>query len=230
MTAAPLDRSGYVDAIREFFDVQYKRHERYWWRSGNRYSLDPTQHTPFQAKALQLAIGMTPGRVLDVGAGEGADAIRLAKLGYAVDAIELSSVGCEKIERFARNENVKINIINESVISAELECDAYDVIVMSGLLHYIEEKVQVLQKIKRASTPESLHVISLFSTATPVPAEHTAVPVFPDDEDGAVERFYLDEKLLHLVYLRGKLERSHPGFVHHEHSFINQIVRLTETT
>lgn len=72
--------------------------------------------------------------------------------------------------------------------------------------------------------------MSLFSTATPVPAEHAAAPVFPDDEHGVVEGFYLQEQLIQLIYLRGKLEQSHPGFADHEHSFINQIVRLAERT
>jgi len=51
------------------------------------------------------------------------------------------------------------------------------------------------------------------------------------DPDGVciMPRFYLSEQLLQLVYLRGKLERSHPGFANHTHSFINQIVRLAES-
>jgi len=70
--------------------------------------------------------------------------------------------------------------------------------------------------------------MSLFSTVTPIPVEHTVVPVFPDDEQGIVEKFYLGEQLLQVFYLRRKLERSHPGFAHHEHSFINQIARLVD--
>jgi hypothetical protein len=60
----------------------------------------------------------------------------------------------------------------------------------------------------------------------PVPAEHATAPVFPDHEHGIVEGFYSGEQLLQLAYVREKLERSHPGFAHHRHSFINQIVRL----
>jgi SAM-dependent methyltransferase len=214
--------------VQEFFDEQYRRHERYWWKGSNRYTLDPARHTPFNAKVLQLAIERTRGRVLDVGAGEGADSIRLAKLGYSVDAVELSSVACEKMEKFACDEGVKINIINESALSVDLEEDIYNVVVMNGSLHYVEDKVRLLQKMKQASTLRALHVMSLFSDATPVPAEHAMTPVFPDEEGGVVEGFYRDDELLQLSYVRGKPERSHPGFAHHAHSFINQIVRLAE--
>jgi SAM-dependent methyltransferase len=226
MIDASIVHPSYVGAVREFFDEQYRRHARYWWKGDNRYSLDPTQHTAFHAKVLQLAIEKPPGRVLDVGAGEGADAIRLAKLGYDVDAIELSPIACEKMERFARDEGVRLNVINESVLSAGLEGDVYDMVVMNGSLHYIREKAELLQRVKRASTSGALHVMSLFSSVTPVPAEHATAPVFPDHEHGIVEGFYSGEQLLQLAYVREKLERSHPGFAHHRHSFINQIVRL----
>jgi cyclopropane fatty-acyl-phospholipid synthase-like methyltransferase len=228
MTVAPVDHLGYVSSVQAFFDEQYTRHGRYWWKNDNRYSLEPTRHTPFHAKVLQLATQREPGRALDIGAGEGADAIRLAKLEYTVDAIELSSVACEKIEMFAREEGVKINIRNEPALLAKLEEGVYDIVIMNGSLHYIKEKAQLLHKVKQASASGALHIMSLFSTATPVPAEHAAIPVFPDVEQGEIEQFYSGEQLVQLSYVRGKLERSHPGFARHEHSFINQIVRLAE--
>jgi 2-polyprenyl-3-methyl-5-hydroxy-6-metoxy-1,4-benzoquinol methylase len=228
MMEKSTDHAGYVSEVQKFFDEQYRRHARYWWKGNNRYSLDPNQHTPFHAKVLQFAIGKSPGRALDVGAGEGADAIRLAKLGYDVDAIELSSAACEKIEEFARSESVKINVRNESFLTSVLENGVYDIIIMNGSLHYINEKASLLQGLKCASASESLHVMSLFSTATPIPAEHAVVPVFPDEEHGIVEEFYRGDRLLHLAHIRGKEERSHPRLAHHEHSFINQIVRLAK--
>lgn len=47
------------------------------------------------------------GGALDIGAGEGADAIRLALLGYEVDADDLSAIGAAKIEYFAEQAEVK---------------------------------------------------------------------------------------------------------------------------
>jgi SAM-dependent methyltransferase len=228
MTVSNVSNPAYVDAVQEFFDEQYRRHERYWWRGANRYSLDPSRHTSFHAKTLGLAIEKASGRALDVGAGEGADAIRLAKLGYTVDAIELSSVACEKIEQFAHDEGVDVYVRNESVLSADFEDEVYDIIVMNGSLHYVEDKTLLLRRVRQASVPGALHVVSLFSNITPIPAEHAAVPVFPDGERGIVENFYAGDEFLHLGYVRGKPERSHPGFADHAHSFINLIVRLAK--
>ncbi|HEV8558656.1 MAG TPA: class I SAM-dependent methyltransferase [Actinophytocola sp.] len=212
-----------MESVREFFDHQYRRHRRYWWREDNRYSLDPRDHTAFNGQALRLAAARGPGRALDVGAGEGADSIRLAKLGYEVDAVELSAVACEKIERFAHAEGVRLNVRNESAHTARLGQGRYDVVVLNGLLHYIDDKEDLLHRASRASIFGALHVISLFSTATPLPYEHAAVGVFPDSEQGAVERFYQGNRTLIRMYERAKPETSHPGFSEHVHSYIKLI-------
>jgi cyclopropane fatty-acyl-phospholipid synthase-like methyltransferase len=110
----------HVLPIQGFFDRAYAANDRYWWRSGNRYSTNPADHTTFNATWLAAAIRHGPGRALDLGTGEGADAIRLAKLGYEVDAVDLSAVACEKVERFARAEGVSISVRNELIETAEL--------------------------------------------------------------------------------------------------------------
>jgi len=49
------------------------------------------------------AAGRPPGRALDVGCGEGADAIWLARSGWAVVAADISSVAVERGEQHARD-------------------------------------------------------------------------------------------------------------------------------
>lgn len=210
----------HIRAIRKFFDREYAAYDRYWWRGANRYSLSPADHTAFNAAWLAMAIRRGPGRALDLGAGEGADAIRLAKLGYQVDAIDLSAVACEKAERFARAEGVSIHVRNESVETADLARGPYDLVLMNGCLHYVPDKLGVLRRVLTASAPDAVHSVAVFSTATPVPAGHAEVPVFPDEEGGTVERFYRGwRKLLHASE-HGRLEHSHPGLGAHLHSHI----------
>ena len=142
-TTSPMSL-GHAPVIQEFFDQQYATHERYWWRGENRYSLELRIHTAYHATLLALAVGRGPGCALDLGAGEGADAIRLAKLGYHVDAVELSPVACEKIERFARTQGVHITVRNELLETVDLTGACYDVVIMNGCLHYVRDKNHVL--------------------------------------------------------------------------------------
>jgi len=220
---APVAASDHVPRIRTFFDQQYAAHKRYWWRGENRYSIDPALHTEFHATLLAAAAIRGSGVALDLGAGEGADAIRLAKLGYQVDAVEVSAVACEKIERFARSEGVCVNVRNEQLETVDLSRSSYDVVLMNGCLHYVQDKSRVLQRVLAASAADAVHAVAVFSTATPVPAEHAVVPVFPDEEGGAVELFYQEWDMLLHAYQRGRHDNSHPGFAPHVHSHIKLI-------
>jgi 2-polyprenyl-3-methyl-5-hydroxy-6-metoxy-1,4-benzoquinol methylase len=96
-----------------------------------------------------LAAERGPGQALDLGAGEGADAIRLAKLGYHVDAVELSAVACEKIERFARTQGVRISVRNEPLETVDLAGTCYD---LAGTCYDLERysKPHVIEKKKSA--------------------------------------------------------------------------------
>jgi 2-polyprenyl-3-methyl-5-hydroxy-6-metoxy-1,4-benzoquinol methylase len=189
----------YLPQIQAFFDRQYEAHDRYWWRGENRYSVELDAHNAYYARWLAVAARRGSGRALDLGAGEGADAIRLAKLGYRVDAVELSAVACEKIERFARTQGVNVAVRNEPLETVDLSGACYDIVLMNGCLHYVRDKDDVLRRVLDASAFDAVHAVALFSTATPIPAEHAVIPVFPDEEGGAVERFYSNwDMLLHI--------------------------------
>ena len=218
MSAVP----DYLPTVRGFFNCQYTAHERYWWRGPNRYSTDPAEHTAYNAAWLTVAARRGPGRALDLGAGEGADAIRLALLGYQVDAIDASAVACEKAERFARAERTSISVRCEPIETASLT-GTYDIVLMNGCLHYVRDKDSLLARASAASAENAVHAVALFSTATPVPGEHEVIPVFPDEEGGTVEQFYDGWHPLFHAHERDRAEHSHPGFTPHVHSHVKLV-------
>lgn len=140
----------------------------------------------------------------------------------------MSAVACEKIEHFARVQGVKVHVHNELMENVNLPEASYDLVVMNGCLHYARDKSHVLRRVLAASTENAVHAVALFSTATPVPAEHAVVPVFPDEEGGIVERFYQEWNPLLVAHERGRSERSHPGFAPHVHSHIKLIAARGE--
>jgi 2-polyprenyl-3-methyl-5-hydroxy-6-metoxy-1,4-benzoquinol methylase len=94
--------------VSDYFDSVYMTSERFWWQEPERYELEPDAYPTslLTQQTLHLLKRRGAGRALDIGAGEGSDSIRLAKLGYDVDAVEISTVGAKKIECFAEEAGV----------------------------------------------------------------------------------------------------------------------------
>lgn len=67
----------------EFWDELYRARDRVWSGRPN-------------AALVALADGLEPGRVLDLGCGEGADAIWLASAGWRVTAVDISPLAIER--------------------------------------------------------------------------------------------------------------------------------------
>ena len=210
--------------IKDFFDKNYSSMEHYWWKADNRFSLEESQHTQYYAAILHEAKALKNGLALDIGAGEGIDAIRLALLGLTVEAIELSPVGVEKIQRFADQAGVYIKTTCADIIDYSY-INSYDIILCNGVLHYIKNKEDVITKMQQHTKIGGLNCISLFSTFTDVPECHRIVSVYPDNEGGLVERMYHDWEIVYKSYDRNKAELSHDEMPSHTHSFIKLICR-----
>jgi SAM-dependent methyltransferase len=77
----------------EFWDDRYSSAERLWSGNAN------------QQLAAHVR-GLNPGHALDVGCGEGADAIWLARHGWTVTAVDISAVALERGAADAQAEGV----------------------------------------------------------------------------------------------------------------------------
>ena len=212
--------------ISDYFDGVYLGSERYWWRGPERYEVDPESYplSLLTQQTLRLLKRRTAGRALDIGAGEGSDSIRLAKLGYEVDAVEMSAVGAKKIQCFAEEAGVhdKVRVFAADVQDFEPD-GLYDVVICNGVLHYIEGKKSVIELMQQATRPGGINVVSLWSDYTPVPDCHELVPVFRDSEDGEVTKSYQDWRKEFIYFDRDKKESAHSDLPAHRHSHIKLI-------
>jgi SAM-dependent methyltransferase len=77
-----------IEFTPEFWDDRYRSAEQLWSGQPN---------SQLVAQTADLA----PGEALDVGSGEGADAIWLARHGWTVTAVDVSAVALERAGRFA---------------------------------------------------------------------------------------------------------------------------------
>lgn len=211
--------------VAAYFDDLYRPPERYWWRDDdNPYSDDPDHYPTSLLTQLTLRVirGREPGRALDVGAGEGVDSIRLALMGYAVTAVEISEVACEKIKSFAADAGADVSVVTADIGEYRPE-GQFDIVVCNGVLHYVKEKASVIARLQAATRPGGINVLSSWTTFTRVPAGHKKIPVYSDHENGVIAHAY-ESWRIKLKYLeRKKQETSHAGLRKHSHSHIKLI-------
>lgn len=72
--------------------------------------------------------GLAPGRVLDVGCGEGADAVWLAGRGWDVTALDVSAVALERAARHAAEAGVAVRWLHAGLLDADLPAGGFELV------------------------------------------------------------------------------------------------------
>jgi SAM-dependent methyltransferase len=79
---------------------------------------------------VQEVADLPPGRALDLGAGEGRNAIWLAERGWRVTAVDFSGIGLQKARRLAEARGVEVNWIEADLRSYPPARGAFDLVVL----------------------------------------------------------------------------------------------------
>ena len=85
-----------------------------------------------------LEIGQT---VLDVGVGQGRDAIPLAQMGHRVIGIDMSSIGIEPLKNAAASQHFNIDI-EVAELSTNSPTERLDIIIFDRALHMITNTIE----------------------------------------------------------------------------------------
>src|SRR5690349_19886130 len=72
------------------------------------------------AQLVAEAADLPPGRALDVGCGEGADAVWLAARGWRVTALDVSEVALDRAAQHARAAVVEVAWLHAGLVEADL--------------------------------------------------------------------------------------------------------------
>jgi SAM-dependent methyltransferase len=107
-------RDGHDGQVHDW-DARYAEQEQLW--SGQ----------PNGALVAEVAT-MQPGRVLDVGCGEGADAIWLAARGWEVTALDVSGVALARAAKHAEDAGVGVTWLHAGLLQADLDPPSYDLV------------------------------------------------------------------------------------------------------
>ena len=157
---------GFHPAPATEYEQRYQGENYYWGINPNRLCYEIMQRRP----------PIQPYRVLDIGCGEGKDAVFLARNGYMVEAFDIAETGLAKARSLADHHQTHVDFFRADVLDFEPE-DTYDIIFCSGVLHYLppEKRVPVLDRLKAHTAPHGLHVMNVF-------VEKPFIPPAPDTE------------------------------------------------
>lgn len=123
----------------EFWNERYGKADRIWARGPN-------------ALLTGFVEDLPPGRALDIGAGEGRNAIWLAKTGWTVTAIDVSDVGLARAAKRAAEEDVDL----ECVVTDWREYDPpspFDLAVISFMHPRAEERASMFTHVGEMLAP-----------------------------------------------------------------------------
>ena len=179
----------------------------------------------FGAPAEELAqlVKLLPrgASVLDLGCGEGRNALYLAQHGFRVTAVDLSAAGIRKLQHHAQQRGLSVTAEVRDMKHYAFERSFY-LIIAHGSLHLIEREhwTSLIHRIKAHTVVGGYNVIVVFTDLIPPPDDlkEFHVGLF---REGELFELYEDwDILLRRSYI---LEDEHPGNIKHRHP-INQVV------
>jgi cyclopropane fatty-acyl-phospholipid synthase-like methyltransferase len=177
----------------------------------------------FAGRSLGFLTGEQDLRAVDLGAGEGRDAVFFAERGLETLAVDISPNGLQKAERLARDSGVKLETRQGDINSLKLE-GRFDLVYSIGTVQYIEpdNRTQRFEHLKEITDPGGIHAILTF-------VDHPEVAPAPDWGDneylyapGELRRYYDGWECLHE---RDFVFDDDSGGVPHQHAVEEYVFR-----
>jgi SAM-dependent methyltransferase len=105
--SATTDGPGFDDLSEAGWDARYSSADRVWSGEPN-------------GALVAEAADLPPGRALDVGCGEGADAVWLATRGWQVTALDISRIALDRTRRHAAEAGVHVDVRHGDFVEVDV--------------------------------------------------------------------------------------------------------------
>lgn len=142
------------------------------------------------------------GKVLDLGCGQGRDAIALARMGYSVTGIDNSKVGIDQMNEIGVIENLNLDGQVGDIYSFD-RFEEFDIVLLDSMFHFAkkdrEKEVGLIKKIVSQIKNECLMIVCIQDTGNKIEILNQAIDIekertrladkkfkysFEDDESG----------------------------------------------
>jgi len=141
----------------DFWKGKYKKEAFYW-------SLNPSP-------SLKRVLSYAPkeGVALDIGAGEGRNSIFLAKKGFHVVAVDKIPEGLEKLENFAKKQNLSIETHVLDIENFHFPSQKYSLVLSVAALDFMRFSSfrNIIKKVEDSLLPQGVVYLSVFSINDP---------------------------------------------------------------
>ena len=192
-----------------------------FWESAYR---DPNAET-FGAASEEVgrvAAVLPAGAVaLDVGCGDGRNALCLAEHGVSVEAFDRSRAGIEKLRRRAEAAGLDVRAWVQEVETFVFS-KPFDLVVAHGVLHLLDRAAwhAALGAMQEHTTPGGWNIVAVFTDRLPAPPDLAAQIRGPFREGELLDHYRGWTVESWEAYT---LSDEHPGGIRHQHP-INKIV------
>ncbi len=195
------------------YDERYAAQEYHWG----------TKPSAICARVLQLMPPESPLSLLDIGCGEGRNAVYFASKGYKVTAFDLSAAGVAKTERLAKTAGAPVTTFQADMNGYRLEQD-FDILFSTGAFHLIPRRLrqELFNHYKQHTDVGGLNVFSVF-------VRKPFIGKAPDSDPGA-EPWYSGELLTlyhdwKIEYCTEEIFDCMSGGIPHQHAMSRMVAR-----
>ena len=151
-------------SVRTHYEEWYAGDEYYW-------GLEPGR---FLDELIRLCPPSADKTVLDIGCGEGKDAVYMAQRGYTVSAFDLTENGIRKTLALAAAKGVKVDAYVDDINTFET-AKQFDIVYSTGTVQYLfgQNKKGFFEKLGRITKTDGIVYINVF-------VEKPFLPLPPD--------------------------------------------------
>ncbi|MCB9073170.1 MAG: class I SAM-dependent methyltransferase [Bdellovibrionaceae bacterium] len=185
--------------MNQTWNERYNTEDYYYGKEANDFLKEASSYLKSHSKILCLA------------EGEGRNAVFLARLGHHVTALDYSSVGQQKTQKLAKENNVHVDCIEADLTTYKLENVTWDVIVSIWCHIPSEARHRLYQQIASSLKPGGYFILEAY-TPRQIPLK-TGGPKDPDFLP-TEEQLRKDLASLHLLKCQEIQREIHEGRGH----------------
>lgn len=160
---------------------------------------------PVHSEVLEAMESLSPGKALDLGCGQGRNALFLAQHGFEVTAVDQNELALEILQSIVEQEDLEMTVGLYDINSANLK-QSYDLIVSTVVLMFLQaDRIPaIIRNMQDQTNPGGYNLIVCAMDTEDYPCQ---VPFSFTFKEGELADYYKDWELVKYNENQGHLHR-----------------------